>query len=146
VDAPSDVLAEICAFIGLSFDEAMLRYFDRADNTHRGMDESGRRYNPHVQSPPTAGLRSWERQMDRAQVVAFEAIAGDALEEFHYPTTVGSFTMRQAVRAKRAELGFQVRRARRRVLRGRKAPGRPAGSDGHDPNLPRLGAEDMEAR
>jgi hypothetical protein len=121
VGEPEEALFRICEFLGLDFDQAMLRYFDRVDDSLRGLDEKRRRYHRHVHRPPTTGLRDWRRQMVPGQVVAFEAIAGNVLEEFGYETAVPRVSGRQYARARRAELRFHMERVRGRLSKMRSA-------------------------
>jgi hypothetical protein len=121
VDAPTNVLLGICEFLDLPFSPDMLRYFDRADDALRGLNERRRRFHRHLYSPPSARLRDWRQQMHREQVVVFEALAGDVLEEFGYETTVPKLSLGEYARARRAELIFQTERVRGRLVKMRTA-------------------------
>jgi hypothetical protein len=82
VEAPEGVLKGLCDFVGLSYDPAMLRYFERAEKVAGQV--------PHFQNlyrPPTKGLRDWRRQMDSDDVGRFESLAGDLLAELGYETS-----------------------------------------------------------
>jgi len=120
VAEPGDVLPRICSFLDLRFDEAMLRYFETAGSALRGMNDRQRGHHPNVHSPPTVGIRDWRRQMNSAQVAAFEAIAGDALEELGYPRSVRRFTVSQVARGQRAKLRFRLAHARGRVAKAKR--------------------------
>jgi hypothetical protein len=74
-------LHNICSFLGVSFESGMLDYRERAKDD---VLERARRYNPHVTERPTAGVRSWKRQMTSLQVAVFESVAGDLLTELGY--------------------------------------------------------------
>jgi hypothetical protein len=79
VAAPEDELGRICGFAGLRFEPAMLDYPGRVDVSAK----------PHQQSltmSPISGLRDWRGQMAHADVAAFEAVAGDLLDELGYET------------------------------------------------------------
>jgi hypothetical protein len=62
---PASECEALCAFLGVPYDEAMVR------------DHEGR--------PPTPGLRKWRAQMPPEEVERFEAAAGELLEELGYP-------------------------------------------------------------
>ena len=78
---PERELRAICEVIDLPWDAAMLEY-------HRGVDEAlpddRRSQHRHEDRPPTAGLRDWRTEMPAADVAAFEAVAGDLLDELGY--------------------------------------------------------------
>jgi glycosyltransferase involved in cell wall biosynthesis len=88
VDEPEDVLRELCAFLDLEYESAMLDYPDRAvqiqsgnfqPEIHRGLELS-----------PTAGLRSWPDQMSAEDQEAFVAIAGPLLRDLGYDTRIST--------------------------------------------------------
>ena len=72
VSNPKEECAALCAFLGLPFDEAMLRF-------HEG--QTRRR----AARPITPGLRDWRSQMPPSDVERFEAAAGELLDELRYP-------------------------------------------------------------
>ena len=78
---PERELRAICDVIDLPWDPGMLEY-------HRGVDEAlpddRRSQHRHEDRPPTAGLRDWRTQMASTEVAAFEAVAGDLLDELGY--------------------------------------------------------------
>ena len=77
VGAPERHLHEVCEFLGLEFEPAMLAY-------HQGVDPSTLLDHPRLAQPPTAGLRDWRSQMAPGDVERFEAIAGNLLAELGY--------------------------------------------------------------
>ena len=68
----------ICSFIGLEFDNAMLRFHEGRTKMTPGIT-SKRKW-----LPPTAGLRDWRTEMGEEDVVRFEAAAGELLDELGY--------------------------------------------------------------
>ena len=111
---PEKELRAICAFIGLPFDDAMLRYYERA---HELIDKD----HPNLGRPPTKGIRDWRREMDPGDVVLFEALAGDLLDELGYERSVGRIAPSDRLRAGTAWLrvqGFRLTRRTRRTLAG----------------------------
>ncbi len=70
----------LCDFLGVPFDDAMLRHHEgrvKADprlvEKHTGLDK-----------PVTAGMRNWNTEMPRDDIERFEASAGGLLEELGY--------------------------------------------------------------
>jgi len=75
---PGRRLREVCAFLGLGFEPAMLEY-------HRGVDATTLQDHPRLAQPPAAGVRDWREQMAPRDAERFEAIAGALLTELGYP-------------------------------------------------------------
>jgi hypothetical protein len=76
---PAGECAELCTFLDLPFDDAMLRSHEgrtRPDPVLEG---------DQVWLPVTSGLRDWRTQMSRDDVERFEAAAGQLLDELGYP-------------------------------------------------------------
>lgn len=82
VQDPEPELRRLCDFIELSFDPAMLRYFERAGKLLTTLDHGA---HANIVRPPTDRLRDWREQMTDSQVRAFESVSGDLLEELGYP-------------------------------------------------------------
>lgn len=77
VTDPAGVVASVCTFAEIPFDQAMLEYSEAVDVSKK----------PHLQrllEPPTSGVRDWRSQMRPEDVLAFEAIAGGVLEDLGY--------------------------------------------------------------
>jgi Sulfotransferase family len=62
---PAAECEDLCAFLGVPYDDAMVRH--------------------HEGRPPTSGLRKWRTQMAPEEVERFEAVAGELLDELGYP-------------------------------------------------------------
>ena len=77
VAEPEPRLREICAFLGLDYEAAMLEY-------HRTVDTELLPDHPRLAQPPTKDVRNWREQMRPRDVELFEAIAGDVLAEHGY--------------------------------------------------------------
>ena len=69
---PREECETLSAFLGLPYDDAMLRF----NETQRKKKE---------RRPITPGLRDWRTQMSRDDVERFEAMAGDLLDELGCP-------------------------------------------------------------
>jgi hypothetical protein len=97
---PEDRLREICRFIELPWDPAMLDYHRRAegriDEIVRDFDRDGGRppvpaevrahQHRHVSQPPRGDrVARWRRDMSPADQAAFEEIAGELLGQLGYP-------------------------------------------------------------
>jgi hypothetical protein len=95
---PERALRRICAFAGLEYEPAMVEY---AGN----VDVSAKPHQQRLMQPPTTGVRNWRTQMSSADVVAFERVAGDLLQELGYETA------RTPDLAGRAKLGWYDLRA-----------------------------------
>jgi len=95
---PERALKAVCALIDLPYDGGMLGYHRRADERMNEIDRdlhdrTGRvsvsaseRRQMHVltRQPPQAGLSRWREELTRKQVLEFETVAGDLLEELGY--------------------------------------------------------------
>jgi hypothetical protein len=82
VAEPEPVLKELCAFVGLDFDERMLRFHERADELVPSLSHNEAHRN--LYKPLTAGLRDWRRDLAPRDVAVFEALAGELLSELGY--------------------------------------------------------------
>jgi hypothetical protein len=77
VQDPQPAVRRICDHIGLAYEEGMLDY---AGN----VDVSAKPHQQRLRQPPTVGVRDWRDQMNRADALAFEGVAGDVLAELGY--------------------------------------------------------------
>jgi hypothetical protein len=79
VARPAEECARLCAFLGVPYDEGMLRFHEGRTRPEPGLDAKD------AWLPITPGLRSWREQMPPRDQERFEAIAGDLLEDLGYP-------------------------------------------------------------
>jgi hypothetical protein len=79
VSQPQRELGALCEFLGLPYDDAMLRYYEGRTRDDPSLDAK------HAWLPPIVGLRDWRSQMPPEDVERFEAVAGGLLEELGYP-------------------------------------------------------------
>jgi hypothetical protein len=79
---PEQECRAISAFLGLPFDDAMLRHHD--ERPGRGPKVSAKR----DWQPITTGMRDWRTEMSSDQVERFEAAVGELLDELGYPRLV----------------------------------------------------------
>ncbi len=112
VAAPEHECKRLCAFLGLPFDDAMLRFHEGRTRDEPGLDAK------KAWRPVTRGLRSWRTQLPREDVVRFEAAAGALLDELGYERATASVPRVEAERAARVRAAF----ASEVVARGRPVP------------------------
>lgn len=75
-------LERICSFIGVPFDEAMLRYVDMVDEK---IPEDRRWLWPAIsQSPQESKVGQWRQRMTRSQRIVFEGIGNSTLKAWGY--------------------------------------------------------------
>jgi hypothetical protein len=101
IEDSREVLAAICDFLHLDFDERMLRYHEFAPERlreHQGRfrpdgsvvltheQRLGQQYRT-TQPPDRSRVFVWRREMPREEQLRFEAIAGDVLGEFGFART-----------------------------------------------------------
>ena len=75
---PATVLGELCEFLSIPFDEAMLSYHEGRTSNDSGLSANA------AWLPPTAGLRNWRTEMAAEDLETFEAAAGRLLDELEY--------------------------------------------------------------
>lgn len=108
VSNPTEECARLCTFLGLGYDDAMLRFHER----HHG-DGAPPRRGPGLAVTP--GLRNWRSEMTDSDIRRFEAAAGDILDELGCER-VSDATAEQRARAD------EVRRAFIEDALGRRRP------------------------
>jgi hypothetical protein len=109
---PAEECRQLCDFLGVPFDAAMLRFHEGRTRDEAGLDAK------KAWRPVTAGLRSWRSEFSQADLERFEAAAGGLLDELGYPRAVPEPTAGAKRQAARLRQDFeQHARARRRPLR-----------------------------
>jgi hypothetical protein len=78
VSRPGDECEALCAFLGLPYDDAMVRFHEGREEEDANLDAK------KAWRPVTPGLRKWRSQMPAGDVERFEATAGTLLEELGY--------------------------------------------------------------
>lgn len=78
-----DVLRLVCEFIGLEFDDRMLRYHERVEEAFGGPVPQQHR---NLHRPPSR-VRDWREQLTPDAVAGVELIAGPTLNELGYGRT-----------------------------------------------------------
>ncbi len=114
---PEPTLRELCAFLDLAYDDAMLGYHERADEVVVAVAEVG--HHQGIWQPPTPGMRSWRATMSAHDQELFEELAGSTLDEFGYERSglSPSWSARLEALAWRSRFQIQARarQARRRA-------------------------------
>jgi len=82
VHKPAEECAKLCAFLGVPYEEKMLRFHEGRTKSKPGLDAK------KAWLPITPGLREWRTQMPADDQQRFEAAAGDLLDELGYPRAV----------------------------------------------------------
>lgn len=82
VRTPQETLREICDFLGEPYSSKMLEYPDRA--RQQIPDESMKWHESSIGPPDASKAFEWKEKMSSSDRLAFERVAGDALEMFGY--------------------------------------------------------------
>jgi hypothetical protein len=109
---PAAECQALCEFLGLGFDDAMLRFAERGTSGDAELDRA------HPWRPITVGLRDWRSQLAAADVELFEAAAGGLLDELGYPRAYphpGRDAIRRAARVRERLGGVTARPPRTRA-------------------------------
>lgn len=121
VEDPDRVLRNLCPFIGLGFDEAMLHPERRSERILEVIPDPSKHRS--LRLPPTTGLRDWRRDMTEEDLAIVDGIAGALLETLGYerergaPVSAASLPRLSAAISVRRS--FAVGTARRAVARAR---------------------------
>jgi hypothetical protein len=78
VTRPAEECARLCEFLGLSYDNAMLRFHEGRQRHQPGLSAK------KGWNPITAGVGEWRSQMSPADIERFEAAADHTLSELGY--------------------------------------------------------------
>ncbi len=98
VSDPEGTLRDLCAYLELPWDDAMLRYYERApqriaeviteaSDGERVVASVAQRHRIHAltaQPPIASRIGRWHRELPAEDVATFEAIAGETLAELGY--------------------------------------------------------------
>jgi Sulfotransferase family len=110
---PARECRALCAFLGLAYDETMLRFHEGRTRIEPGLTAK------RAWLPPMRGLRDWRAQMPAEAVERFEATAGDLLDDLGYPRAFARIPVGADEQAARVRSTFtEDARARGRVLPG----------------------------
>jgi len=114
---PEAAVRDVCPFLGLEFEPAMLRYFEQGEKLRSETADPGAHQS--LALPPTRGLRNWREEMSDSDAAIFEALAGSTLTDFGYETSGKNPSPVTVLRAGRAWVHWQAQRAaaRRKSLR-----------------------------
>jgi hypothetical protein len=108
---PEREAVRLCRFLEVPYDRAMLRFHEGRTRSKPGLSTKS------AWLPVTGGLRDWRTQMDPADVMRFEAAAGDVLDELGYPRVAPSVPRNERERAESIRKRFaEQAHARQRPL------------------------------
>jgi hypothetical protein len=100
VSVPEETCAALCDFLGLPYDDAMLKFHEGRENADPNLDAK------KAWRPITPALRDWRTQMPAEDLERFEAAAGNLLEELGYPRAVPDPPQEKLVNAIRIRDAF----------------------------------------
>jgi hypothetical protein len=100
VSDPEGECRALCAFLGLPYDDAMLRFHEGRARYDLGITSK------RAWLPPLPGLRNWHTDMPPEDVERFEAAVGDLLDELDYPRRYSRMSVGAADRAASIRSGF----------------------------------------
>jgi hypothetical protein len=107
---PQRECERLCTFLGVPYDDAMLRFHEGRMKPKPGRDAKA------AWLPVTRGLRSWKEQMPPDDLGRFEAAAGELLEELGYQRAApASHEMLERADRLRVAFADHARSRRRRV-------------------------------
>ncbi len=114
VQQPAVECARLCDFLGVPYEESMLRFYEGRTRDKPGLPSK------KAWLPITPGLRDWRTQMPAADQERFETAAGDLLDELGYPRAVP----RPAPAAREYAARLRERFVQEAEVRGRELPQR----------------------
>ena len=106
VEDPERECARISEALGVPYSKAMLNFNQGKQQDAPDLDAK------HAWKPPTKGLRDWRTQMSREDLVRFDAVAGDFLEELGYERGVHDLPAGALEHAQRLRVRFEGPAAR----------------------------------
>ena len=84
IATPAKECAALCDFLGLPYEDVMLRFHESRNGDGNGGDRAA----DPAWRPITPGLRDWRSQMSAENIERFEAVVGALLDELGYPRAV----------------------------------------------------------
>jgi hypothetical protein len=113
LDDPGAEARTLCRFLGLEFEDSMLRYFEGAASLLSA--EPYPHEHENLRLPPTKGLRDWRTAVPAKEVAQFEALAGDLLTDLGYPRAVPNLPLPARMRAYQVQARWNLERAARQA-------------------------------
>ena len=145
---PEGSLRKISEFVDLPYDDAMLRYHEKAERRlqemARELPEQGgktrlsveRRMATHARTtepPDPERVTRWRKEMSADDRAAFESVAGDLLAELGYEVGTAPPTTASAAACRRASASWERRAGRTRYGASRCVHGRSGRAGEHPP-------------
>src|SRR5260370_1431478 len=103
---PANECAQLCQFLGVPFENAMLRHQENFQFRHK---PGGGVINERVALPITPGLRNWHSEMTAADLEQFEAVAGTLLDEMGYDRAIAGVHPQSLEHARKTRSVFEGR-------------------------------------
>jgi Sulfotransferase family len=100
---PEGTCAALCEFLGVPYDDAMVRFHEGRTREEPGRDAKA------AWLPVTPGLRDWRTELTPDDVARFEAAAGDLLEELGYERALDALPEDAQARAAATRAAFPAR-------------------------------------
>ncbi|MGI8823935.1 MAG: sulfotransferase family protein [Acidimicrobiia bacterium] len=110
---PEGVTRRLCDFLDLGYEEQMLRYHEQGARFIAGTKDP--QAFGGLAQPITKGMRDWRNEMAPADVIRFEAIAGDLLGELGYELTGVPASPSVRLEVAKARLGWERQRLLSRI-------------------------------
>lgn len=103
VARPVEECVRLCAFLGVAYDDAMVRFHEGRQCARQGLDAK------HGWMPVTPRLRDWRSQASCEDVERFEAAAGGLLDELGYERGAAELSDQRRAYAIRRRFEFEGR-------------------------------------
>jgi len=100
VAGPEAELRTIAVFLALEYSSTMANFYVGKTRSKTTLSAKS------AWLPPTPGLRDWRTSMPERDLVCFEALAGDLLEQLGYVRAVPSIPKKELVRASQLRQRF----------------------------------------
>jgi hypothetical protein len=120
VQDPEQVLRGVSTFIGIEFDERMLRFHESGDIVRSETAHPSAHTN--LSRPIGARVNDWRSQFSTEEAAVFDVLAGSTLEQFGYARGLHNGRLRHLGIATLAWIRWQMKRLR---TVARRSPARP---------------------
>lgn len=122
VIAPEVTLRSVTDFLGLNFDEAMLRYHETGLQEYAKHQAYYQQTHERISKPPSPDrIEAWREKLDSPQIEVIEAICGDLMQELGYQKDFETPQLHSAiVRRLRIERGVGISKQIMNYLRRRR--------------------------
>ena len=92
IASPENTLSELCAFLGVKYEESMLLFWQQSENY------IGRHHSDKIFQPITSdSIGKWKHEFNDNENALFDLIAGSTLEQLNYKRTEKAYNRAYAV-------------------------------------------------